>query len=104
MISFFSQNIILIYFLYGLAFFSMGIAVLLESGRSSELRFARALRPLAVFGLMHGIHEWGEMFEKILALTQNYKLTLDEHILRVIWLAGSFIALLIFGAWMITAS
>ena len=104
MVSFFSQNIILIYFLYGLAFFIMGFAVLLESARSSELKFARALRPLAVFGLMHGIHEWGEMFEKVLALTQNYQLTVDEHILRVMWLAGSFIALLIFGTLMITAS
>lgn len=104
MITLLSQNIILIYFLYGLAFFTMGLAVLLESGRSSELQFARALRPLAVFGLMHGIYEWGEMFERILSLTQNYKLTVDEYILRVIWLAGSFIALLIFGAWMITAS
>ena len=104
MVSFFSQNIILIYFLYGPAFFIMGFAVLLESVRSSELKFARALRPLAVFGLMHGIHEWGEMFEKVLALTQNYRFTVDEHILRVMWLAGSFIALLIFGTLMITAS
>src|SRR3972149_8119501 len=94
---FFSQNIILIYFLYGLSFFSMGLAVLLESGRSSEMRFAIALRPLAVFGLMHGIHEWGEMFQKILRLSTSYQLSPNEEALRLVWLAGSFIALIVFG-------
>ncbi len=94
---FFSQNIILIYFLYGLSFFSMGLAVLLEAGRSSEMRFAIALRPLAVFGLMHGIHEWGEMFQKILRLSASYQLSPNEEVLRLVWLAGSFIALIIFG-------
>src|SRR3972149_5077959 len=84
---FFSQNIILIYFLYGLSFFSMGLAVLLESGRSSEMRFAIALRPLAVFGLMHGIHEWGEMFQKILRLSTSYQLSPNEEALRPVWLA-----------------
>ena len=75
---FFSRNIVLIYFIYGLAFFSMGFAVLLESGRSSKSNFAHALRPLAVFGLTHGVHEWGEMSEKILMLTQNYQLNADN--------------------------
>jgi hypothetical protein len=62
---FFSRNIVAVYFVYGLAFFSMGLAVLLESERSSEMRLVRALRPLALFGLMHGVHEWGEMYGKI---------------------------------------
>jgi hypothetical protein len=62
---FFAQNIVLVYFLYGLAFFSMGLAVWLESGRASELRLARAMGPLATFGVMHGVHEWLEMFMRL---------------------------------------
>lgn len=51
-------NRIFIFFVYGLAFFSMGLLVALEGGRSSEERLRRALRPLAGFGLVHAIHEW----------------------------------------------
>ncbi len=39
----------------------MGLAVLIEKGHSSELDFAQALLPLALFGLIHGSHEWFEM-------------------------------------------
>jgi len=55
--------IVLIYFFYGLAFFSMGLLVALEGGRSSDLRLRKALRPLAGFGIVHAIHEWIEMFD-----------------------------------------
>ena len=58
---FFTSNIIGVFFFYGLAFFSMGLAVLLEVSHSSELDFAQALKPLAGFGLVHGSHEWFEM-------------------------------------------
>ena len=58
----FTRNIILVYFFYGLSFFVMGLAVLLEFGHSSKLDFARALRPLVGCGLIHGSHEWFEMF------------------------------------------
>lgn len=37
----------LIYFFYGLAFFSMGLLVMVEGGRSSNARLRRSLRPLA---------------------------------------------------------
>lgn len=57
MLDFFTRNIIIIYFFYGLSFFVMGLAVLLEFGHSSKLDFARALRPLIGFGLIHGSHE-----------------------------------------------
>jgi signal transduction histidine kinase len=56
---------ILIYFFYGLAFFSMGLLVALEGGRASDSRLRKALRPLAGFGLLHATHEWFEMFERI---------------------------------------
>lgn len=57
--------IVLVYFAYGLAFFSMGLLVALEGGRSSDIRLRKALRPLAGFGIIHAIHEWIEMFAQM---------------------------------------
>src|SRR3989304_706472 len=51
-------GLLLVYFIYGLAFFSMGLTVMLEGGRSADARLRHALRPLAAFGLVHGAHEW----------------------------------------------
>jgi signal transduction histidine kinase len=56
-----SLSLELIYFIYGLAFFSMGLAMWMESARAPMLAEARALRPLALFGFVHGFHEWLEM-------------------------------------------
>jgi signal transduction histidine kinase len=56
------QFTFLIFFIYGLAFFGMGITMALESGRSPALAQARVLRPLAAFGLIHGTHEWMEAY------------------------------------------
>lgn len=54
-------NLILVFFIYGLAFFSMGLALMLESDRFPLLVEARVLVPLALFGFLHGFHEWLEM-------------------------------------------
>ena len=99
----FVQNFIIVYFFYGLSFFCMGLAVLLEAGRPSELDFARALRPLAGFGLIHGSHEWIEMFLLIREKTIHISPT-DGWIgpTRVILLATSFLFLVAFGARLIT--
>lgn len=61
-------SIVIIYFLYGLAFFSMGLLVTMEGGRSSDMRVRKALRPLAGFGFVHAVHEWLEMFDYIGAM------------------------------------
>jgi hypothetical protein len=63
----FAHNLTAIYFVYGLAFFSMGLAILLTSARyrTSELRLAYALWPLALFGIVHGLNEWFEMFQRM---------------------------------------
>ena len=58
-----SLNLVIIYFFYGLAFFSLGLAIILEGWRSSDARLRLALRPLAAFGLIHGLHEWMGMVE-----------------------------------------
>ena len=57
-----NQLTCLVFFIYGLAFFGMGITMALESGRSPALAQIRVLRPLAAFGLIHGTHEWMEAY------------------------------------------
>lgn len=52
----------LIYFVYGQVFFVMGLAVALQTRRRSRLELARSLQWLALFGLIHGAYEWGEVF------------------------------------------
>ena len=92
------MDIITVYFFYGLSFFSMGLAVMLEAGRSSEFDFARALRSLAGFGLVHGSHEWLEMFLIIFPRFQESPLYRLISTGRVVLLAVSFLFLISFGA------
>ena len=84
------MDIITVYFFYGLSFFCMGLAVMLEVVRSSELDFARALRSLAGFGLIHGSHEWMEMFLLIYPESQELPLYKFIGVARVVLLAVSF--------------
>jgi signal transduction histidine kinase len=95
--AFFTGHLVYVYFFYGLAFFSMGLVVLLESGRASEFRFARALLPLALFGLLHGAHEWYEMFD-LFAAANGHIPGVGEEAVRVALLASSFLCLVAFGA------
>jgi signal transduction histidine kinase len=96
--AFFMRNIVYVYFFYGLAFFALGLVVLLESGRTSEFRFARALVPLALFGLVHGAHEWFEMFQIFAAHETGYVAGVPEDLFRIATLVLSFLLLLDFGA------
>ena len=50
-----------IYFVYGLAFFTFGVALLVRTPPSTTLFFRPAMRCLAGFGLLHGLTEWLEM-------------------------------------------
>jgi signal transduction histidine kinase len=93
-------TLIVIYFFYGLAFFSMGLMVAIEGGRSTDARLRMALRPLAGFGLVHAIHEWIEMFE----LIAGYSFVTEPVLLSVIeliLLAFSFLSLAAFGAYVL---
>lgn len=97
MADFFSNNIIGVFFFYGLAFYSMGLAVLLEISHSTELDFADALKPLAFFGLIHGTHEWFEM-GLLIQTHMTGKVEADwVYYLRLALLGASFMMLIAFG-------
>jgi signal transduction histidine kinase len=93
----FARNISLVFFFYGLAFFSMGLAVLLEISHSSQLDFAQALKPLAAFGLVHGAHEWFEMILIVHNLLTGHVEAIWVYYVRLVMLAVSFFLLVIFG-------
>ena len=91
--------IVPVYFIYGLAFFSMGLLVAVEGGRASDVRLRRALPPLAGFGIVHAAHEWMEMYGLM-----GHVSTLEVTILwgiQVATLAFSFISLAAFGSFLL---
>jgi len=90
----------LVFFVYGLAFFGMGITMALESGRSPALAQARVLRPLAAFGLIHGTHEWMEAY-LMQAESSGTPLTGWLPWLRLIFLVSSYLSLLFYGLLML---
>jgi signal transduction histidine kinase len=91
---------IIIYFFYGLAFFSMGLLVTLEGGRASDPRLRKALQPLAFFGLIHAVNEWLEMFELIYPSPNSFGQFLYSGG-RLIILSFSFVSLAAFGAYLL---
>lgn len=93
-----STYLILVYFVYGLAFFSLGLAVILERGRGSDVRLRHALRPLAAFGLLHGMHEWIEMLEQMRSLPGQFSVPYLWDAIRLGLLCFSFLSLSAFGS------
>src|SRR5512147_770505 len=94
---FFALNQEIIYFVYGLAFFILGFAIILQVQQSSRLELARSLRWLAAFGITHAFNEWGDLF---IPIQEQYLSSSVIHLLRVfqlVLLAVSFAALFEFG-------
>jgi signal transduction histidine kinase len=92
----FDQSLFFIYFIYGLAFFGMGLAMAMESWRASSLAGARVLLPLAGFGLIHGTHEWMESY---LLQAGSLGTPLPEWLpwLKLGFLVSSFVSLALFA-------
>lgn len=93
---------IVIYFFYGLAFFSMGLLVAMEGGRSTDARLRMALRPLAGFGLVHAGHEWLVMFDAMGHIDQS--LSAFVYFVSLTLLAFSFLSLAAFGSYLVLGS
>jgi len=83
----------ILFLLYGLAFFTLGVAILSRDTRLSELGIARILWLLAVFGIIHGFHEWLELLEQ---LDPNV-VSPAFSMVRLVLVISSFLFLLYFG-------
>lgn len=55
-------NVLVMYLLYGLSFYTMGMAIALQYRSYSSFRLAYSLSLLAAFALLHGLSEWGSVF------------------------------------------
>ena len=94
--TFFTAQIVYIYFFYGLAFFSLGLTLQSATRQQSAFRFARAIVPLALFGYLHGAHEWVEMFQQI-TLRRGGAVPPAVEGGRLVLLMLSFTALIVFS-------
>jgi signal transduction histidine kinase len=95
--AFFDLNKEIILFVYGLVFFILGLAVILQTRQSSRLDLARSLRWLAAFGILHGLDEWGDLFIPIQANYLSAPTIKLLQVLQLILLAISFACLFEFG-------
>jgi signal transduction histidine kinase len=92
----FDLVLLAVYFAYGLAFFGMGLTLALESGRSPSLADARFLRPLAAFGMIHGVHEWLDSYI-LQPVAEGVQLPAWLLWIRLGLLTASFGSLLVYG-------
>ena len=90
-------NWIILYFVYGLVFFTTGLVTALQWRRQSNLELARPLPWLAAFGIAHGLNEWGYIFIPLQALYLDDIVVRLMIITHLLLLAASFFFLFQFG-------
>lgn len=95
---FFYINSELVIFAGGLVFFVLGLAIALQTRRQSRLELARSLGWLTIFGITHGLHEWGNLFIPVQATYMNHAGSSLLQVFQVLLLGVSFWALFQFGA------
>lgn len=84
----------LVFFIYGLAFFILGFAIMLYPKKKSGFILADQLYLIAGFGIVHGINEWLDLFILISQSSDTYALA----IIRAATLPVSFLFLVHFGS------
>ncbi len=88
----FVKNLDIVFFVYGLSFFVMGIAIIIQPRQESIFRLADITGLLAGFGLSHGLNEWLDMFAIIKGCHSNL-----YELIRLVVLAISYVFLFEFG-------
>jgi signal transduction histidine kinase/CheY-like chemotaxis protein len=91
------DHMLMIFFTYGLAFFLLGVAILLQRRLGSVFKLGNCLWLLAAFGLSHGLGEWMDMF---LTLGDTYWTPLGTEVIKIASFyfgAASYVCLLQFS-------
>ncbi|GLP94793.1 sensor histidine kinase [Paraferrimonas sedimenticola] len=96
--------IFIVYLIYGLAFFSIACAIAFRNVGFSNLAITKALPALAVFGLVHAVHEWSEMYWLLRHHHFDPSLWHVGQVWRVIKLVFSYLAMVWFAWLMIDIS
>ena len=92
-----SDHMLVVFFTYGLAFFLLGVAILLQRRLGSVFKLGNSLWLLAAFGLSHGLGEWMDMF---LTLGDTYWTPLGTDVIKIASFylgAASYVCLLQFS-------
>ncbi|MDP1853973.1 MAG: ATP-binding protein [Candidatus Omnitrophota bacterium] len=92
--AFFQNNLDVVFFVYGLAFVFMGLAIFIQPRRGSSFKIAKVLKFLGGFGLIHGVNEWLDMW---VIVKQGLKDIFWLEILRFSILIVSYYFLFEFG-------
>ena len=101
---FLAANMILVFFINGLAFFVMGLAITLETRRPSKLKLAESLWLLAVFAYLRSLANWAEMFLLIQGQATLVSDNLPLQTAKALLLPLSTMFLLQFGVKLIIAA
>lgn len=86
-----TQELIILYFIYGLSFFTMGLSCLFQYYKHKDFLFKNSLLHLALFGLIHGVSEWLIMFNRN-PLYSEYTNSLTQIILLLYGISFLFMA------------
>ena len=84
----------MVFFVYGLAFFLSGFAILYYPRKDSAFQLARKVHSIGWFGILHGINEWVDLFIMVYAGDKAVPLKYA----RMVILPLSFWFLAYFGA------
>ncbi|MGF1735159.1 ATP-binding protein [Photobacterium satsumensis] len=84
-------SVFIIYLIYGLAFFAIGFSITFRNLKFSRLQIATALPTLAVFGFIHGLHEWSELYLILHEKTLSKVIPIEIFKVTKLWV--SFLAL-----------
>ncbi len=93
------QFMAVVFFIYGLAWFVLGLTIALEQRRATALPLAPSLKYLAIFGFLHAVVEWLDLVFALSASQQDF---FSLRIVRTILLAASTLILAYFGVHLIT--
>ncbi|NLC37673.1 MAG: sensor histidine kinase [Clostridia bacterium] len=96
--SVFTDGMIVLYFFYGLAFFTMALAIAFQIRKDSNYILAKSIWLLVGFGLFQALAEWS----KVTKLLHMYEINLLSitvlHLVDVLTIGMSFLFLFLFGS------
>ncbi len=95
--SFFINNMSIIYFIYGLAFFTVGLSLALQSRKDSDFVLSKSLWMLAGFGFIHSLGEWAKMYVPLELSADTISSNLVLRIIEALIVSNSFMFLFLFG-------
>ncbi len=93
----------IVFFIYGLSFFSLGLSVFFQVRKGSDFRIGHHLWMLAAFGFLHGLNEWLDLFLMVKTGTWTAQGIQVVEVVRFFIGQTSYLFLLQFGLMLLCA-